>query len=159
MMNSHWTSHFVNVKINNVSFISFDFSHLSCRSSTWSLISCCWCCCSLFQSGLGWRIRECFLAHNIRWGLGHRESIFANNGEKSVILFTRSHILHADGQVYRIGDETKIRLLHFFYAFFGNSCLSFLLFLFIHFDFSAEFVFVLVLFRFCFFFALSHAIQ
>lgn len=31
MMNSHWTSHFVNVKINNVSFISFDFSHLSAR--------------------------------------------------------------------------------------------------------------------------------
>lgn len=31
MMNSHWTSHFVNVKINNVSFISFDFSHLFSR--------------------------------------------------------------------------------------------------------------------------------
>lgn len=29
MMNSHWTSHFVNVKINNVSFISFDFCHIS----------------------------------------------------------------------------------------------------------------------------------
>lgn len=146
---------------------------ISLRSSTWSLISCCCCCwCSLFQSGLGWRIRECFLAHNIRLVLGHRESIFANNGEKSVILSTRSHILHADGQVYSIGDEAKIWLLHFFYAFFGNSCLSFdsfffflqskflcFCFFFHSFRFFCGIRFSFSFIPFLLFFALSHAIQ
>ena len=121
MMNSHWTSHFVNVKINNVSFISFDFSHLFSRQlEVWYV--------SQFESGrrlhmdeTGIRARAyiyiylCILTHTYPFS-SRPESIFATvrKQTKCYFLYTDTCTLPTDGQAAVCGMREGMRLLHSF---------------------------------------------
>lgn len=114
MMNSHWTSHFVNVKINNVSFISFDFSHLFSRQlEVWYV--------SQFESGRWLHMNEtgirariyiylCILTHTYSFS-PEPESIFATvrKQTKCYFLYTDISTLPTDGQAAVCGMWERMR--------------------------------------------------